>query len=70
MNIIPSYFFISLIIGFFIIYILSPKPHIVVKYPTLDNAGTITYVDGNNVCYRYKKVQVDCPLDKRIIPDN
>lgn len=43
--------FISIIIGIFIIYIISPKPQIILKYPNEKNI----YIDENNVCYKYKK---------------
>ena len=42
---------ISIIIGIFIMYIFSPKPQIILKYPNEKNI----YIDNNNVCYKYKK---------------
>lgn len=62
----PLYFFIALFIGFFLIYVVTPPPKLVLKNPNPQNAKDITYIDDNNVCYRYKKKQIDCPLDPKI----
>ena len=59
-QIVPIYFFISLCIGFLIVYSMSPKPRVIIKNPTPDNAGKILYRDDNNVCYKYHKVEVPC----------
>jgi hypothetical protein len=58
------YFIISLCIGFFFVYILTPTPDIVLKYPTPNNAGKVIYKDKADVCYKYKVNEVDCPDDK------
>ena len=60
----PTIFLISLFIGIFLTYIITPPPKIVVKYPTPYNAGKITYIDDNKVCYKYKANKVSCPTDK------
>ena len=60
MQIIPLYFFIALFIGFFIIYITAPPPKIIIKEPTIDNAGHDTYIDDVGICYRYRKEQIKC----------
>ena len=39
--ILPIPFFISLFIGFFMCYILTPPPQIVCRHPTPDNLDTI-----------------------------
>ena len=41
----------SIIFGIFLLYIFSPKPQIILKYPNENNI----YIDNNNVCYKYKK---------------
>ena len=61
----PFYFFLALLIGFLLVYILSPKPDIVIKNPNPDNTDN-TYIDDNNVCYKYKSKKVNCPIDKNI----
>lgn len=61
MEFIPLYFFIALFIGFFIVYITSPSPKVILKNPNPDNIDNITYIDDNNVCYKYKKTKIKCP---------
>ena len=63
----PLIFLISLCIGLFYTYIITPTPEIIIKYPTPFNAGKITYVDKNNVCYKYRVEKVNCPIDKSLI---
>ena len=58
----PLIFLISLCVGLFYTYITMPAPQIVIKYPTPFNAGKITYVDKNNVCYKYRIQKTQCPL--------
>jgi hypothetical protein len=60
----PLYFFCALFIGILFAYILSPKPEIILKYPTPDNAGKIVYKDTAGVCYIYKTKEMECPSDK------
>lgn len=45
---------ISIIIGIGIIYVLAPKPEIILKMPNESNI----YIDTNNVCYKYKKTHI------------
>jgi hypothetical protein len=63
------YFFISLFIGFFIVYITAPKPIVIVKYPTVKNAGKILYEDDNGVCYKYKALEVNCTNNNVILEE-
>jgi hypothetical protein len=42
---------ISIIIGICIIYIIAPKPEVILKIPNESNI----YIDTENVCYKYKK---------------
>ncbi len=60
----PLIFLIALCIGLFYTYITTPYPQVIIKYPTPFNAGKITYVDKNNVCYKYHIKKVTCPADK------
>jgi hypothetical protein len=41
--------------------ICAPQRKTVYMYPTLQNAGKITYIDNNNVCYRYEAQEIECP---------
>ena len=52
-------FWIALACGFFLGYVLSPDPTVLYKYPTLENAGKVSYVDKSGVCYKYKIIEVD-----------
>jgi hypothetical protein len=58
------WFWIAIGFGFLIAYIIVPLPTVVYKYPTLENAGKITYVDDQGVCYKYRATQVDCTEKK------
>jgi hypothetical protein len=60
----PLYFFIALGIGLFLTYIYSPPKKIVIKWPTPENAGTVTYRDYADVCYKYKASEIPCPDNK------
>ena len=69
MNIDPFVFFVSFAIGMLLVYITTPKPDVVLKFPSPYNAGKITYRDKSNSCYRYKADDVSCPKDKsKILP--
>jgi len=65
MKIITFYVFVGLFIGFLFVYIFKPKPIVIVsesnKYePNLNNAGKVTYLDDNGVCYKYDKIKIKC----------
>ena len=57
----PIIFFVALGLGIFLVYIVNPKPKIVYKYPTPENAAKITYVDDEGVCYKYNHEEVSSP---------
>lgn len=59
MKLLPVYFIISMLITMFILYILYPEPEVMVKYPSLTEKLSDVYVDDNNVCYRYKRNEID-----------
>lgn len=65
----PLPFLISLAIGLLYVYLTTPYPQIVYKYPTPYNAGKITYVDDADVCYKYRVDKTQCPLDKTKIKE-
>ena len=52
------YLVIGMFVGYMLVYMLAPCPKIVVKHPTLKNIGKTTYIDNNNVHYRYKKINL------------
>lgn len=59
----PLYFLVALAVGLLYTYMTVPEPQIVIKYPTPFNAGQITYVDQNDVCYKYQIQKERCPAD-------
>lgn len=63
----PFYFFISFAIGLFFVYIITPPPEVIVKFPSPFNAGSVTYKDKADACYIYKADKVSCPRDRSLI---
>uniref|UniRef100_A0A6C0C8B9 Uncharacterized protein n=1 Tax=viral metagenome TaxID=1070528 RepID=A0A6C0C8B9_9ZZZZ len=56
------YIFVGLCVGFFIVYVTSPPPKIVIKYPTLENIKDTTYIDEKGQCYKYYSKEIKCNL--------
>jgi hypothetical protein len=65
----PLAFLVALCVGLFFCYVTTPTPKIVVKYPTLNNTGMVTYIDNDSNCYQYKAHKVNCPKDKSQISE-
>lgn len=63
----PKLFFISLVIGLFIVYISSPEKNVIVVYPTPDNYNTYQYKDNANNCFLIKQNRMPCPTNKKDI---
>jgi hypothetical protein len=63
------YFFLAFAIGLFFCYITSPKPELVLKFPSPYNVGKVVYHDKANNCYKYKADKVECPADKKLVKD-
>jgi len=57
-------FIISLAIGLFIVYIWGPEEHVVIVYPTPENASRIQYKDKADNCFKFKATELDCPTDE------
>lgn len=59
MELISIYVLASMFITILIIHLFYPEPQIILKYPS----GSVSdlYIDENNVCYKYHKVEVECP---------
>jgi len=51
---------LGLFVGFFLVYVSSPSPKIILKYPTLENINSTTYVDESGKCYRYFAKETTC----------
>jgi len=58
-------FIISFAVGILYVYISTPKPKIIIKYPTPYNVNKIVYKNENDVCYKYKVEEIKC-TDKAI----
>jgi hypothetical protein len=54
------YILLGLFLGFFIVYITTPPPKIIFKYPTIDNIQTTTYVGSDGQCYKYYAMEIPC----------
>ena len=56
-------------LGLFYTLILRPAQGVVMKFPSLDNAGSVTYRDRNGVCFVSDAKAVDCDANEaRISP--
>ncbi|ATZ80775.1 hypothetical protein BMW23_0729 [Bodo saltans virus] len=60
MEFLPIYFIVSALITFLILYIISPKPEIILKYPSVKDKVSDMYVDDKGVCYRYHTKEINC----------
>lgn len=63
----PLAFFAAFAIGLLVCYISTPKPQIVVKFPSPSNAGMIQYKNDDYGCFKFEAEKVACPLDKSLI---
>ena len=63
----PVYFVAALVVGLLYTYISSPKRTVIVRYPTPENAGKVTYKDEADACYQYKVSVTACPADNSMI---
>lgn len=54
------YIFVGLFLGLFLVYIITPPPRVILKYPTLENIQNTTYVDETGQCYRYYAKEIPC----------
>ena len=63
----PQLFLIAFAVGIFYCYITFPEPKIIIQHPTPTNADKVVYQDENENCYKYDAIEVDCPVDKKLI---
>jgi len=59
----PLYFFLALFIGMFFVYVSTPTPDIIIKYPIPEEADKLIFKDYANTCYKYVPEEVQCPSD-------
>jgi len=62
----PFYFFLSLFIGFFIVYISNPIPEVIIMHPIPGKTESVIYKNNNNECYKYISNRITCPKDNNI----
>lgn len=55
---------IAFAFGIFWVYIITPPPDIVLKFPSPFNAGKVVYKDKSGSCYKYKSESVECSSSK------
>ena len=55
-------FLISFTFGLFLVYITTPKPTVIIKYPTPEHSDIIFHDDGDN-CYKFNITEINCPTD-------
>ena len=56
----PFAFILALGVGLFLTYITVPPPRVVIKFPSPNNAGKVTYRGEGDECYRYIADKVGC----------
>ena len=59
---------ISFAIGMLYVYITTPNPEVVLKFPSPHNTGKITYKDNSDNCYKYVHEKVNCDSSSNIKP--
>lgn len=59
----PLYFMISFTIGILYVYLTNPKPQVVLKFPSPNNAGLLKYRDESNSCFVYDAKEVSCDTE-------
>tara|TARA_E500000178_G_C16938267_1_gene715075 strand:+ start:245 stop:463 length:219 start_codon:yes stop_codon:yes gene_type:complete len=63
-----TFFLISLAIGLFLNYIISPEQKVIYVYPTPENSNKFLYKDQVDNCYKTKSTIVKCGNDAKSIP--
>lgn len=57
-----KYFLISLAFGFFICYLTTPPPIILIQHPNPENTN-IVYYKNKNSCFKYDALEIKCPIE-------
>ena len=58
---------IAFALGLLYCYVTKPKPELVVKFPSPQNAGKVVYRNDDDTCFKYEASKVECPRDKNLI---
>lgn len=59
MKILAEYFISAMLITIIILYLSCPNPEIMIKYPDPNDEISDTYIDDNNVCYKYVRKEIN-----------
>jgi len=54
------YFVIAFSVGIAYVYATSPKPQVVMKFPSPTNIDKVMYKDNSDSCYKYNVEEVKC----------
>ena len=54
-------FVVSLAVGMFLVYLYTPRPEVILVYPTPDNVDAIQYKDKSGSCFGFRATKVPCP---------
>lgn len=60
-------FIVALAVGMFYVYMSTPTPKIVVKYPNPENAGKVVYKDSSDTCYTYEAHKTECSKTNEVV---
>lgn len=58
-----TYFVASFALGILVVYLTTPSPVVVVKFPSPINAGRVVYRNSHDGCFKYKAEKHACPVD-------
>lgn len=57
-----GYFIGAFALGILYVYLSTPDPHVVIKFPSPYNQDVV-YKDQSNTCYKYHADATTCPVD-------
>ena len=57
------FFLLSLVIGFFAVYISMPDLRTIYVYPTPENVSILQYKDKTGTCFSFAQEEVTCPTN-------
>jgi len=60
-------FIIAFAIGLFFVYVSAPKKQTIFVYPTPDNHNDLLYKDRSGMCFSFKPVETEEPVDKGLL---
>lgn len=60
-------FIVALAFGMFYVYMSTPTPKIVIKYPNPENAGKVVYKDSSDSCYTYQALKTECTKSTEVV---